>query len=145
MIVALLTGAADVSGVASVASLAAVGFSLDPPWPRMVAVVGAYVVTLFTSGLVVKAALRWTKHDAPMSDEKTARSGLLIGKCENILVVTLVFLEAFTAMALIFTAKSLVRREQVDDAEYLLGGTLVNVTWSLLVALAARWVVLHVV
>lgn len=103
------------------------------------AIVGAaYLVTLLTSGFVVKAALRWTKHDTALKDEKTARSGRLIGKCENVLIVTLVLLDEFTALALIFTAKSLTRRDAEADAEYLLGGTLVNVTWSIVVALVAK-------
>ena len=110
-------------------------------WFPILVLLGTYVVTMALSGAIVKAALRWTKHDTPLSDAKTARSGMLIGKCENILVVTLVFLDSLTALALIFAAKSLVRKDQIEDTEYYLGGTLVNVTWSMLVALLARWLI----
>lgn len=106
----------------------------------------AYLITLAFSGFIVRTAMRWTGHDAPLTSsdpkENKAKSGLLIGKCENFLVVTLVLLDAFTALALIFTAKSLVRKDQVPDAEYFLGGTLVNVTWSLGVGLLARWIIM---
>ena len=108
--------------------------------PALSIIAAAYLVTLLTSGWVVKKALVWTKHDAPLGDAATARSGLLIGKCENILVVTLVLLDGLTAVALIFTAKSLIRRDAVADTEYLLGGTLVNVTYSIHIALLAQLV-----
>lgn len=106
--------------------------------PPAAIVAAAVVFALLTSGLVVKTALRWTKHDTALANEKTARSGRLIGKCENVLIITLVLLDEFTALALIFTAKSLTRRDEEADAEYLLGGTLVNVTWSILVALLGK-------
>jgi hypothetical protein len=93
------------------------------------------------SAIVVRAALPWTGHAFIMKNSDAARSGKLIGNCENIFVVTLVLLDAFTALALVFAAKSLVRKDQVPDAEYFLGGTLVNATWSLLIALLARWLV----
>lgn len=66
-------------------------------------------------------------------------TGRIIGKCENILVVTLVLFNQFPALAIIFAAKGIVRQRDITrDPNYYLGGTLVNFTWSVLVAGIAR-------
>lgn len=68
--------------------------------------------------------------------------GRIIGKCENVLVVTFVVANAFTALALVFGAKSIVRREDMqNNSKYYLAGTLVNFTYSLLVGGVLRLVV----
>ena len=41
-------------------------------------------------------------------------TGFIIGKCENILILTFMFLDAYTALALIFAAKTIVRREDMS-------------------------------
>lgn len=61
---------------------------------------------------------------------------MIIGKCENILTVTFVVVGQPVGLALVFTAKAIARqREQREDAGYYLGGTMVNFTISLLVAM----------
>lgn len=63
----------------------------------------------------------------------------MIGKLEDILVVTFVILQAYTALALVFAAKSIVRRDPDDEHEsYYVLGTLANFTWALVIAVLAR-------
>ncbi|MFH1864567.1 MAG: hypothetical protein ABIK85_01665 [Candidatus Eisenbacteria bacterium] len=63
----------------------------------------------------------------------------VVGKCENILIVALVLSGAYTALSVIFAAKAFVRREDMSsNSLYFLAGTMVNVTYSLLVALALK-------
>lgn len=70
--------------------------------------------------------------------EETAEdTGWLIGRVENVLVLTLIFADAFTALSIIFAAKSWVRYEDTasSDSTYYLAGTLVNFTYSTLLGL----------
>lgn len=68
-------------------------------------------------------------------------TGWLIGRLENVLVLTLVFVGEFTALSIIFAAKSWVRREDTasENTTYYLAGTLVNFTYSIAVGLGAVW------
>ena len=68
-------------------------------------------------------------------DANQRDTGRVIGKCENVLVLTLVFVGAYTALGLVFAAKSVVRREDMTsgDTTWYLAGTLVNFTYSIVV------------
>lgn len=75
-----------------------------------------------------------TETDSESSDEDT---GTVIGKAENVLVLSLMLFEAYTALGVIFAAKSIVRKSDMDqqDTSYYLTGTLVNFTYSVVVGL----------
>ncbi|QZP36367.1 hypothetical protein [Halobaculum magnesiiphilum] len=96
-----------------------------------------YVALLATSTSVVSYFLeRWTGTDLSAGVDADQRdSGRVIGKCENVLVLTLVFVGAYTALGLVFAAKSVVRREDMTsgDTTWYLAGTLVNFTYSIVV------------
>lgn len=96
-----------------------------------------YVVLLATSTRVVGYFLeRWTGTDLSAGVDANQRdTGRVIGKCENVLVLTLVFVGAYTALGLVFAAKSVVRREDMTsgDTTWYLAGTLVNFTYSIVV------------
>lgn len=64
-------------------------------------------------------------------------TGWLIGRLENVLVLTLVITGEYTALSIIFAAKSWVRREDTssENTTYYLAGTLVNFTYSILVGI----------
>ena len=122
---------------------------VDSPCAKVLVILAAYVVTLATSGLVV----RWIAGNpqSGTSDEVTPRTdakrqrrlGRIIGKCENIIAVTFILTGQATGLALIFAAKSIVRRDDIkQDPDYYLGGTLVNLVWALIVAMVARTTVL---
>jgi hypothetical protein len=66
-------------------------------------------------------------------------AGTWIGLCEFILILLFVILNEFTAIAVIFAAKELVRIEDIKkNPTYFLLGTLLNVTLSILSALSFK-------
>lgn len=110
----------------------------DPTGLDLAIIAGGYALLLLTSGRVVRFALSWADEEYAASVTPVQRNiGALVGKCENILLFTLVLVEAYTALALVFAAKSIVRREHMArNSLFYLAGTLVNVTYSLLIGLA---------
>ncbi|MCJ0619759.1 hypothetical protein JZX76_09620 [Haloarcula hispanica] len=98
---------------------------------RSAVVVGAgYALLLSTSGTMVSAALQYAGADV---SEKEADTGRAVGKVENILILTLTLLGAYTALGLVFTAKSIVRWQDISSGNttYYLTGSIANVTYSL--------------
>lgn len=66
-------------------------------------------------------------------------TGFWIGFCETFLIFTLVFAEAFNALAIIIGAKQFVRSEKIKELpSYYLLGTLVNLCVAVFFALVAR-------
>jgi len=97
-----------------------------------------------TSGLVFARVLRSIAKDdfGAGLDERVRDTGVVVGKCENILIVALVLVGAYTALTVLFAGKALVRREDMSrNSLYFLAGTMVNVTYSLVVALFLRAIV----
>lgn len=71
-------------------------------------------------------------------NEPTAEdTGAVIGKAENVLVLSLMLLQAYTALGVIFAAKSIVRKSDMgrEDTSYYLTGTMANFTYSVVVGL----------
>lgn len=95
-----------------------------------------YFALLITSGMVVDYILSRISGE-PLSRKigKEARdTGFIIGKCENLLILTFMILEAYTALALIFAAKTIVRKEDLNkNSLFFLAGTMVNVTYSMMI------------
>ena len=82
------------------------------PW-ILLAIAIALVFLLGTSTLVVRRTLNYAGIEPPAKDgddEGTAEdTGKAIGKTENVLVLALMLIEAYTALGVIFAAKSIVR------------------------------------
>ncbi|MEA2016737.1 MAG: hypothetical protein U9O59_08600 [Actinomycetota bacterium] len=104
-----------------------------------------YIFTLATSGMIVELFIGINKKRKSVINNNLSRkrpalnldTGTIIGKCKNILTLTLILLGAYTGLALIFTAKSIIRADMIKkNPKYYLGGTLVNFTYSILVGLA---------
>jgi len=74
----------------------------------------AYLLAISLSGVVVRLLLR-SAH--VKIESKTQRISMIIGKLENVLVITFVALDAFTGLALIFAAKNLSRMNDRKQAE----------------------------
>jgi len=135
--------------LAALASVATAPMIFEPvvtsAWAKAGVIVAAYAITLACSGKVVSYFVLPRKRPAPPApdpDGPRFNTSALIGKCENILTVTLVLLGQETGLALIFTAKSFVRKEEIErNPGFFLGGTLVNLVWGLVVAGLARWLV----
>lgn len=66
-------------------------------------------------------------------------TGWLIGRLENIIVLTMVIAGQYTALSIIFAAKSWVRVEDTasENTTYYLAGTLVNFTYSIVFGIGA--------
>lgn len=114
---------------------------LGQPGPyRVIVTVGGVLALVATSGYVVRFSLR--RALGPDYEESIGSevkdTGFVIGKAENVLVYVLILAGAYTALALIFAAKSLVRREDITsgDTTYYLAGTMVNVTYFVVFAQA---------
>lgn len=107
---------------------------------RPLALAAAYLAIPATSGYVFRGVMRAFLDEAVLTDldDTTRDTGTLVGKCENVLVLTFVVASAYTALAVLFAAKSIVRRKDIDseDTAYYIAGTLVNFTYSLLASFA---------
>lgn len=79
-----------------------------------------------------------TKNQATQVSEaekiKRIRIGEIIGKCENIIILTFIILDAYTAIAIVITAKTIVRKEEIEkNSMFFLAGTLLNVCYSVVI------------
>jgi len=111
-------------------------------WTTFIVVAG-YIFTLATSGLIFRHFVGGEKPEQD-SGESTSTGfdmGTLIGKCENLIILTFVLAGAFTGLALIFAGKPIARADQIKEyPEYYLAGTVVNFTYSLIIGFLLRWV-----
>ena len=117
--------------------------SLIEPADVIIVVAGALVL-LATSGRVLMAVYRRVGEENVLVDldEEARDTGVVVGKCENLIILALVLLGAYTALSIIFAGKAFVRREDLKtNSLYYLAGTILNVTYSLLVPLAVRFLV----
>ena len=106
---------------------------------------GGLGILLGSSTAIVLGGLeRFTGDALGEENDIDEDTGWLIGKLENILVYVLVIFGEWTALSIVFAAKSIVRREDISSGKttYYLAGTLLNFTYSIALGLAARWVVL---
>lgn len=104
-----------------------------------------FAVLLYTSGSVVDWSFRYagvslSRSDSDAdgaSDSAVEDTGAVIGKAENVLVLTLMLLQAYTALGVIFAAKSIVRKSDMgrEDTSYYLTGTMANFTYSVVIGL----------
>ncbi|MBC8328702.1 MAG: hypothetical protein ISR76_00735 [Planctomycetes bacterium] len=115
---------------------------VEPLWLKAAVIAAGYALTLALSGRLV----RWfvLPRQVPLRPEKTPdqprfEASTVIGKCENLLVLSFLLAGEVTGIALIFAAKSLVRSEDIRKKPgYYLGGTLVNLVWAVLVGILLR-------
>lgn len=131
-----------VASVGIAAASAAVLLWLTPA-PTVVTDSGTALLTLAagygllvaTSGYVVAGSLRFAGADV---GEEEADTGRAVGKVENVLILTLTLLGAYTALGLVFTAKSIVRYQDISSGNttYYLTGSVANVTYSLVYGVA---------
>ena len=90
-----------------------------------------------SKGLLDEAKQMFTGKALESDSDIEVDTGWLIGRLENVLVLTLVIAGQYTALSIIFAAKSWVRREDTssENTTYYLAGTLVNFTYSIIVGL----------
>lgn len=108
---------------------------------QIMIIVAGYIFLAGTSGKVLNYILNKisAKPVSQIVNKETLDTGFIIGKCENFLILTFMFLEAYTALALVFTAKAIVRKEDMTkNSLFFLAGTMINVTYSIMVGLAVK-------
>ncbi|MGB2842535.1 MAG: hypothetical protein WBC40_08690 [Halobacteriota archaeon] len=104
---------------------------------KIAIVVFAYLVVIM-GAYFIKLMLRRYEEDVGTSGLKGA--GIVIGVVERVMVLTFVLVNQYTAITVIFAAKSIARFNELKDrkmAEYYLIGTLVSITFALLVGIIA--------
>jgi hypothetical protein len=131
---------------------------------NIIIIFAGYSILLLTSGKVLMFILSKVKSEKqdqknsentsnenkesknnPLADKKALDTGKIIGKCENILILSLVLAQAYTALALIFAAKTIIREEEIkNNSLYFLAGTMINVTYSILVGLILNFIILQI-
>lgn len=98
-------------------------------------IVAGYFILLGTSGKLVNYILSGISKE-PMGQnlsKEVLDTGFVVGKCENLLILTFMLLNAYTALALIFAAKAIVRSEDMrKNSLFFLSGTMINVTYSVM-------------
>lgn len=105
---------------------------------------GAYVGGFVVGSLLLRAVLRFVESKKRVVWWIDFRDvGTWIGLCEHFLVVSFVLVDEYTAIALVFAAKELVRADKVkDDPGYYLLGTLLNITLAILFGVALKFALL---
>ena len=100
----------------------------------------SYASVILLGHVLVKAFLR--KYQLSRATGLKG-AGAIIGILERILTLTFVLLNEYTALALVFTAKSIARFEELknrDFAEYYLVGTLSSIFFAILMGIVTKWV-----
>lgn len=108
---------------------------------ELIIIIVGYLILLGTSGIIVKYILAKIskKKYTEIAEQNVLDTGFVIGKCENLLILTFMLLEAYTALALIFAAKTIVRGEDIKkNSLYFLTGTMINVTYSIIAGLIVK-------
>lgn len=99
---------------------------------------GSYALALAGGYFIVKLVLR----QYPLPSDGLPRAGAIIGILERIFVLTLVLMGQYTSIALVLTAKSITRFEDLKQrkfAEYYLIGTLSSILFSMFIGILAKW------
>lgn len=106
-----------------------------------VLILGGYLILLGTSGILVNYIISKISSEpvSKMLSKEIRDTGFVIGKCENLLILTFMLLEAYTALALVFAAKAIVRREDMSkNSLFFLAGTMINVTYSIMTGMIVK-------
>lgn len=101
-----------------------------------------YIILHFSSTLVVNYVFRYAGVEI---DDDQKDTGTAIGKLENVLILTLMLIQAYTALGVIFAAKSIVRSDDIDtgDTSYYLTGTIANFTYSVVMGVLLHILLLY--
>lgn len=103
---------------------------------KILIIILGYIILLGTSGILLNTIFSLISKKPMIQRVKKEEldTGFIVGKCENILILTFMLLNAFIALAVVFAAKAIVRREDMSkNSLFFLAGTMINVTYSLIV------------
>ncbi len=104
-----------------------------------------YFFTFWITNILIKKIVLKEKATANTENEnankKMIRDGLIIGKCENIIILSFILVDEVTGLALIFAAKNLARQQDIkENAGFFLAGTMVNFTATLVIAYILKFI-----
>jgi hypothetical protein len=116
------------------------------------ALAATLVFTFVLSEVVLRAYVQWLKKNGESTTSQTQGSGsktgadgvgFVIGKCENLIIFSLISLGQYEALGLVLAAKSIARMQDMKtNPSYYLAGTLLNFVCSMLGGILARALVL---
>lgn len=118
---------------------------------KIVAVITGYLFTFWITNLLIKRIVLKGKDTADTNadgkvdatDKKMIRDGYIIGKCENIIILSFILFGEVTGLALIFAAKNLARQRDIkENAGFFLAGTMVNFTATLVIAYGLKFLLI---
>ena len=107
---------------------------------KIILIITGYLFCFIVGSLVVRLTIKMISPDFKKQLTKPVLdTGLVIGICESLITITLILMDQITGLAIIFTAKSIIRSKKMEEkAEYYLVGTMVNFTFSLLVGIIMK-------
>jgi len=109
---------------------------------QLLSIIIGVVLLLSTSGMVVTITFKKLGIKLPQADSEDKLYGIIFGKCENVIIYILVLLEGYTALALIFTGKAIVRNEDKEKLSvFHLAGTMINTAYSILVSFLVKYLI----
>ena len=108
---------------------------------KTVVILSAYIAVTIISAYLIKLTLR--KYETE-EDSGLKGAGMTIGIVERVIVLTLVLVNQYTAITIIFAAKSIARFNELTDrkmAEYYLIGTLLSIALAMVIGILTRVVI----
>ncbi len=104
-----------------------------------IAILVSGYLAVIAGAYLIRLMLRRYEEEVGVSGLKGA--GTVIGIIERVMVLTFVLVNQYTAITIIFAAKSIARFNELKEremAEYYLIGTLLSITFALLVGIVVR-------
>ena len=130
-----------INTIADTATQTTIGPYADGTFCIVLTVVLSILLTVLLSGLIIKTLI------GKSSSRQEDRSGWVMGKAENVIVVLFRLAGELTGIAILISAKAIVRKSTnskdnpEEDTSYRVAGTLTNLAWSLSIGLLARVII----
>ncbi|MFN3162915.1 MAG: hypothetical protein ACE37N_05420 [Pseudohongiellaceae bacterium] len=103
--------------------------------------VAAYLLLLHPASWFIKTVLKRWIEQLPQNSTSLISAGAMIGFLERFLMLTFILLEEYTAVGFVLALKAAYRFKDTAEhpqAEYMLMGTFLSLTVTLIVGLAAK-------
>lgn len=108
----------------------------------------AHILTVAAGVLVTFLITDWLiryfildKIDGTIEEASDIDTGRIIGKCENLIILTFIIAGEITGLALIFAAKNIARTKDIqENPSYFLAGTMINFTASMIMGFLIKYV-----
>ena len=108
---------------------------------KITIIVLGYIAVSIIGAYSINAFLR--RYERDIRTGGLTGAGMVIGIIERVLVLSFVLVSQYTAITIVFAAKSIARFNELKDrktAEYYLIGTLVSITFATIIGIIIRMV-----